>query len=313
MHIFSSETVLSENQKINHPILDNAQVSLYIKREDQIDKDVSGNKFRKLKYNLTEAKRLKHHTVLTFGGAYSNHITATAAAAKMVGLDSIGVIRGDELGKNIDKTLSENDTLRFANTNGMRLRFVTREDYREKTSEAFLEKLAKEFGSFFLIPEGGTNELAVKGCEEILTKQDESFDFICTAVGTGGTISGIINSSNTSQTILGFPALKGDFLSEEISKFTSRTNWKLVTDYHFGGYGKINKEGVEFINDFYRQHNVLLDPIYTGKMLYGIFDMVHKGVFPKNTRILAVHTGGLQGIAGMNEKLKKKKLPLITT
>ncbi len=312
MHFFSSETVPSENQKITHPILDDAQVSLHIKREDQIHKKVSGNKFRKLKYNLGKARELNHNTILTFGGAYSNHIAATAAAGKIVGLRTIGVIRGDELAKDIDKTFLENNTLRFANACGMHLKFVSREAYREKTSEVFLEKLREEFDSFYVIPEGGTNELAVKGCEEIQTKQDIDFDVICCAVGTGGTIAGIINSSNTNQTILGFPALKGDFLSAEIAKYTSKTNWKLVTDYHFGGYGKVNEEIIGFINQFYAQHNILLDPIYTGKMLYGIFDMVQKGVFPKNTRILAVHTGGLQGIAGMNKRLKKKKLPLIT-
>ncbi|MEW7290385.1 1-aminocyclopropane-1-carboxylate deaminase/D-cysteine desulfhydrase [Aquimarina sp. 2304DJ70-9] len=312
MHIFSSETVLSENQQINHPILDNAEVSLDIKREDEIHTHVSGNKFRKLKYNLAEAKKLGFSTILTFGGAYSNHIAATASAGKMVGMHSIGIIRGEELGKDLDKTLSGNDTLHFASVSGMRLKFIPREQYREKTSETFLEELTKEFGSFYLVPEGGTNELAVKGCEEILSEQDKDYDIICCAVGTGGTISGIINSAGTHQTVLGFPALKGEFLSEEIKKYTTKTNWKLITNYHFGGYGKINAEGVEFINRFYAQQHIALDPVYTAKMLFGIFDMVQKGVFPKNTRILAVHTGGLQGIAGMNKRLKKKKLPLIT-
>ncbi len=312
MHIFSSETVLSENQKVSHPILDNAEVSLDIKREDEIHTYVSGNKFRKLKYNLAEAKKLGYSTILTFGGAYSNHIAATASAGEMVGLKTIGIIRGEELSMDFNKTLSENDTLQFSSTSGMHLKFITRAQYREKTSETFLKELAKEFGSFYLIPEGGTNELAIRGCEEILTKQDAIYDIVCCAVGTGGTISGIINSTSAHQTVLGFPALKGDFLSEEIRKYTAKTNWKLITNYHFDGYGKINRVGVEFINRFYAQQHIALDPVYTAKMLFGIFDMVQKGVFPKNTRILAVHTGGLQGVAGMNKKLKKKKLPLIT-
>ncbi|MBG6130032.1 1-aminocyclopropane-1-carboxylate deaminase [Aquimarina sp. EL_43] len=312
MHIFFSETQPSKNQSITHSILDNAGVVLDIKREDQIHRDVSGNKFRKLKYNLIEAKKSGYATILTFGGAYSNHIAATAAAGEIMGLQTIGIIRGDELAKDLEKTLSENDTLRFAHASGMHFKFISREQYREKTSSAFLEQLKDEFGSCYIIPEGGTNDLAVKGCEEILTPQDNVYDIICCAVGTGGTISGVINSAKAHQTVMGFPALKGDFLDKEIKKHTSKTNWKLISEYHFGGYGKINQEGVEFMNMFNNQQHIALDPVYTVKMVFGIFDLVQKGVFKKNTRILAIHTGGLQGIAGMNKKLKKKKLPLIT-
>lgn len=312
MHIFSSETVLSENQSITHSILKNAGVFLDIKREDQIHKDVSGNKFRKLKYNLIEAKRAGYTTILTFGGAFSNHIAATAAAGKIMGMQTIGIIRGEELADNIEKTLSGNKTLQFAVAAGMRFKFISRETYRNKMSSVFLEQLKNEFGECYIIPEGGTNSLAIKGCEEILTEKDKKYDVVCCAVGTGGTISGIINSTNTEQTVLGFPALKGDFLTEEIKKITKKTNWKLIHEYHFGGYGKINQEGIEFINKFKEQQHIALDPVYTGKMVFGIFDLIQNGFFKKNTRILAIHTGGLQGIAGMNEKLKKKKLPLIT-
>ncbi|AXT52754.1 1-aminocyclopropane-1-carboxylate deaminase/D-cysteine desulfhydrase [Aquimarina sp. BL5] len=312
MHFFSSELLVSKNQEIIHPTLTESGVSLYIKREDLIHEYVSGNKFRKLKYNLLEAKRNGCDTILTFGGAYSNHIAATASAGKLVGLQTIGVIRGDELAKDLDRTLLENDTLRFASINGMKLKFVSRNDYKQKRSEHFLESLKKEFGLFYCIPEGGTNDLAIQGCEEILTSKDEMFDYVCCAVGTGGTISGIINSSLGHQHVIGFPALKGDFLSEEIEKYTSKTNWSLAKDYHFGGYGKINTTLIEFINTFKQEQNIALDPIYTGKMLYGLFDSIQNGAFTKNTRILAIHTGGLQGILGMNKKLSKKKLPLIT-
>ncbi len=313
MDFFSSDIIKeSINQEIVHPILQKAEVSLFLKREDLIHKDVSGNKFRKLKYNIIEAKRQGVKTLLTFGGAYSNHISATAAAAKIVGLQAIGVIRGDELAKDFDKVILENDTLNFAASCGMQFKFVSRDRYRNKSSEKFMRQLQEEFGSFYLVPEGGTNLLAIKGCEEILTLKDKDYNIICCAVGTGGTISGIINSTNENHKVLGFSALKGDFLSEEIKKYTSKSNWELVTDYHFGGYGKVNKEGVDFINNFSAQQHITLDPVYTGKMLFGIFDMVLKGVFPKNTRILAIHTGGLQGISGMNKILKKKKLPLIT-
>ncbi|WP_299218534.1 pyridoxal-phosphate dependent enzyme [uncultured Aquimarina sp.] len=312
MHFFSSEVKESKNEEIVHPILKEAEVSLYIKREDLIHDHISGNKFRKLKYNLQEAKRKGFDTILTFGGAYSNHIAATAAAGKLVGLQTIGVIRGDELTKDLDHTLSENDTLRFASDNGMKLKFVSRSDYKQKTSECFLESLKKQFGLFYCVPEGGTNDLAVQGCEEILTNEDEIFDYICCAIGTGGTISGIINASLVHQHIIGFPALKGNFLSDEIKKYTDKTNWSLAKDYHFGGYGKINTALIEFINTFREEQHIALDPIYTGKMMYGLFDSIQNGAFTKNTRILAIHTGGLQGILGMNKKLSKKKLPLIT-
>jgi 1-aminocyclopropane-1-carboxylate deaminase len=282
-------------------------MKLYIKREDQLHPYVSGNKFRKLKYNLLEAKKQGYNTLLTFGGAFSNHISAVSYAAKEFGFQSIGVIRGEELHDKI----SENATLSFAQANGMQFEFVSREAYRQKDSETLIEKLHQNYGNFYLVPEGGTNELAVKGCEEILTEEDDFFDYICCAVGTGGTISGIINSSKTHQKVLGFPALKGDFLESEIKKFTQKENWELITDYHFGGYAKINEELIAFINKFRDKTHIPLDPVYTAKMCYGVFDLIRKGYFEKEANILLIHTGGLQGIAGMNEKLKKQNLPLI--
>jgi len=277
MQIFSLEEVFSENRSIIHPILDRANVFLDIKREDKLHPEVSGNKFRKLKYNLFEAKKLGYTTLLTFGGAFSNHIAAVSAAGKGVGLQTIGIIRGEELGVNIDKTLLENDTLQLASKNGMHLKFISREKYRSKKSIDFLSELKQEFGSFYLLPEGGTNPLAVKGCEEILSQDDKMYDVICCPVGTGGTISGVINSSTNHQKVLGFPALKGDFLSKEIAKYTSKMNWNLIFDYHFGGYSKVNEELITFINVFKKEQQILLDPVYTSKMIFGIFDMVKKG------------------------------------
>ena len=288
------------NQKI---ILDNPDFTLYIKREDVLHPIISGNKFRKLKYNLLQAKAENQHTLLTFGGAFSNHILAVAAAGKECNFKTIGIIRGEELGSKI----SENPTLQKAHELGMQLEFVSREAYRNKTEVDFLENLKEKFGNFYLLPEGGTNALAVQGCQEILTKEDEEFDFICCAVGTGGTISGIINCSKPSQQVLGFPALKGDFLNQDILKFTKNKNWELITEYHFGGYGKVTEELIEFINDFKKENNVFLDPIYTGKMVFGVIDLIHKNYFPKGSKILVIHTGGLQGIKGMNKLLANKK------
>jgi len=279
---------------------------VFIKPEYLNNQYVSGNKLRKLKYNLREAKKKKKDTLLTFGGAFSNHIAAVAFAGKENGFKTIGIIRGEELDL---KHL--NATLIFAKSCGMKFKFVSRDSYRNKASKPFVNQLKNEFGDFFLIPEGGTNQLAVKGCEEILDDVKEAFDYVCCPVGTGGTISGLINSSSPNQKIIGFSALKGDFLSAEITKFTAKTNWELISDYHFGGYAKINDELIQFINQFKVLHKVPLDPIYTGKMMFGIYDLIEKKYFKKGSKILAIHTGGLQGIEGMNAKLKQQNKPLI--
>ncbi|WP_066224270.1 1-aminocyclopropane-1-carboxylate deaminase/D-cysteine desulfhydrase [Formosa haliotis] len=303
--LFSSLPKQIQNVPIPIALKDGIQLS--IKREDEIHPFVSGNKYRKLHYNIFEAQRLTQDTLLTFGGAFSNHIAAVAYAGKVSGFKTIGVIRGEELAK---KTVL-NPTLEFAKSCGMQFHYVSREAYRDKETDGFIAELKKLFGDFYLVPEGGTNTLAVKGCEAILTEADTVFDYICCAVGTGGTISGIINSSKSHQQILGFPALKGDFLQHNISKFVNKTNWALITDYHFGGYAKINPDLIRFINQFKANYKVPLDPVYTGKVVYGVMDLIDKGYFPKASKILVIHTGGLQGITGMNIQLKKKKLPQI--
>ena len=293
------------NQKLTLSFLNS--ISVQIKREDLIHPFISGNKFRKLKYNLLQAKVENHETLLTFGGAFSNHIAAVAFAGKEQGFKTIGIIRGEELrGK-----ISENPTLKFAEDCGMQFEFVSREDYRYKNQTLFLENLKKKFGDFYLIPEGGTNALAIKGCEEILTENDSTFDYICCSIGTGGTISGIINSILPHQKVLGFPSLKGDFLKDEIRNFVKNDNWELITDYHFGGYGKVNEEFIQFINHFYSQNQIPLDPIYTGKMVFGVIDLIQKNYFPAKSKILLIHTGGMQGVKGMNMKLRNKQLPTI--
>ncbi|MGF1555600.1 1-aminocyclopropane-1-carboxylate deaminase/D-cysteine desulfhydrase [Paucihalobacter sp.] len=282
-------------------------VALWLKREDLIHPLVSGNKFRKLKYNLEKAKMLGLDTLVTFGGAFSNHIAAVAAAGQLYNFKTVGIIRGEELEENLEN----NPTLEFAKNARMTMKFVSRASYREKTNDTFLMRLNNEFPNAYIIPEGGTNQLAVKGCEEILTEQDALFDIICCPVGTGGTISGLINSALPHQKILGFPALKGDFLSSEISKFAQKQNWELISDYHFGGYAKINVELVTFLNRYYRDFGIKFDPVYTAKMMYGIMDLIAKDYFKPNTQLLAIHTGGLQGLKGMNKKLNNKQLPLI--
>jgi len=292
----------------NHTILfPSSQIDLSIKREDLIHPLISGNKFRKLKYNLAECKKQRLQKMLTFGGAFSNHIAAVAALGQEYEIETIGIIRGEELSKN----WHQNPTLQFAADCGMQLDFISREEYTHKNTEIFIKKLIEIHGDFYLLPEGGTNGLAIKGCEEILTGQDAAFDYICCAVGTGGTISGIINSIKPHQKVLGFPALKGDFLKEEIRKFAHNDNWTLIEGYDFGGYAKINTELIDFINRFYKETTIPLDPVYTGKMVFGVIDLIRKGYFPKDSKILMIHTGGIQGIRGMNLRLKNIKLPII--
>lgn len=297
----------SENQFIDIPLLAEKNISLSIKREDLIHPIISGNKYRKLKYNLLHSTKKGFKKLLTYGGAFSNHILAVAAAGKENGLDTIGVIRGDEL----EEKWELNPTLALAKNLGMCFKFVSREQYRQKGDDRFVETLKKEFGNFYVIPEGGTNALAIKGCEEILSDEDSGFGIIASCVGTGGTLAGLINSSAPNQEILGFSALKGNFLSDEIRQMTIKENWSIQTNYHFGGYGKVSETLVHFINNFKRETRIPLDPIYTGKMIFGLLDMIKNDNFAPGTRILAIHTGGLQGIAGMNKVLKKKKLPLL--
>lgn len=297
----------SINQFVELRLFAEKNITVVIKREDLLHPFISGNKFRKLKYNILAAQAQGKSTILTFGGAYSNHIAATAYAAKENGLKAIGVIRGEEL----QNSWQKNTTLQKAHEDGMQFKFISREAYRQKEEENFIERLKNEFGEFYLVPEGGTNSLAIKGCEEIITQNDEQFNIICCSVGTGGTVSGVINASVLQQRIIGFSALKGDFLKAEIQKMVKKENWEVNNDFHFGGYAKVTEELVRFINDFKQKTQIPLDPIYTGKMMFGLYQMIKLDTFAPGTKILAIHTGGLQGITGMNSILKKKNLPLL--
>lgn len=252
---------------------------------------VSGNKWWKLKYNLQEMQRQGHTTMLTFGGAYSNHIFATAAAAKETGVKSIGIIRGEEV---------SNPTLTFAKKMGMQLHFMSREEYRHKTDPDFVDTLTRRFGDFFLIPEGGTNELAVRGCAEFgaLVQSEKEFDFICLPVGTGGTMAGIVSAMNPEKHVIGFASLKGaDFLSDEVRSLSGQPvcQWRLETNYHFGGYAKRTAMLDDFIAQTKAAQNIDLDPVYTAKMMYGVIEMARNNNFPAGSTVMVVHTGGLQG------------------
>lgn len=270
-------------------------ITITVKRIDQVHLTISGNKWFKLKYNLLEAQRLGYSQLLSFGGAYSNHIHALAHAAHEYGFTSIGIIRGAELA---DKPL--NPTLTTAQDLGMQFEFISRSDYRLKHTPEYLAKLQSRYPNAYIIPEGGTNTLAVKGCEEILSEADRhDFDTIVCAVGTGGTFSGLINASNPKQKLLGFSALKGDFLIEDIKQWTDndKQDWKLYSEEVFGGYGKFDDKLLMFINEIQKQYDLPLEPIYTGKAMYRLLDLIEQGKVAPHSKILFIHTGGLQAFS----------------
>jgi len=283
-------------QEIFDKKLKESGIQLFVKREDLNHPFVSGNKWWKLKYNLEKAKALGHSTVLTFGGAFSNHIYATAAATKELSLKSIGVIRGEE-------TLPLNKTLAFAKQNGMDFHFISREDYKGKTEQDFITRLKEKFGDFYLIPEGGTNKLAVEGCAQFAQEKlsNLDFDYVCLPVGTGGTMAGIISGLNGKGKVIGVSVLKeGGFLRDEIKglvrEFSGKEfpNWHLETDYHFGGYAKKTAELEEFLLRMAREQNLQLEFVYSGKMVAGVFDLIRKNYFVRGSKILLLHTGGLR-------------------
>ncbi len=285
--------------------IDGASCSFAIKRLDLLHPEINGNKYFKLKYNIEKVLQSEHKTMLTFGGAHSNHIHATAAAGKLFGFKTIGIIRGEEL----ENEAKYSPTLKFAKQCGMQLEFVMRSAYTEKETDEFKSWLHDQFGSFFLVPEGGSNFLGVNGCLEILSEQDKNnFDIITCACGTGATLAGIVLALKPHQRALGFSVLKnGSWLKEEVLKHIRfflmndelanefSDKFEIITDYDFGGYAKWNDELISFIENFETQHNVPLEQVYTGKMMFGIVDILTKKKMYGGKKILAIHSGGLQG------------------
>ena len=288
-------------EEIHSTLFSEKELRVFVLRLDRFRPEIGGNKYFKLKYNLQKAKEQNHHTLLSFGGAFSNHIAALAAAGKEFGFRTIGVIRGEELNPD------SNPTLKLASQNGMHLHFVSREQYALKENETFIGKLKAELGDFFLVPEGGSNAHALKGCMEI--KDLISFDFNCllTACGTGGTIAGISLSLTEGQKVIGIPVLKGaEFLKSDVIKLKQlyfeeyglkeeKDNIEFEFDYHFGGYAKTTTELLNFKTTFEKETGIPTDRIYTAKMFYALYDLVKKDRFPKGSTIVAIHTGGLQG------------------
>jgi 1-aminocyclopropane-1-carboxylate deaminase len=292
-------------QRIFNQLAWDVGVEINVLRLDLIHPLISGNKWFKLKYNLLEAQQKNITTLFTFGGAYSNHIYATAAVGNIFGLRTIGAIRGEEI-------LPLNPTLSFAVSQGMELMYLDRGTYRQRHTKALQEELQESCGEVFIIPEGGNNLNGVRGCTEI-NELLEEFDIICLACGTGTTLAGITLSLNEKQRVIGFPVLKnGDFLKPEISSLLKEYlssdlpipgekfgSWELVCDYHSGGYAKVNQELIKFKQEFEQSYGIPLDYVYTAKMFYGVMDLLQQGFFRQGERLLLVHTGGLQGNRGM--------------
>lgn len=284
-------------QKIEEKILEEKKVSIYVKRDDLLHFFINGNKWFKLKFNLFEAANKNHHQLLTFGGAYSNHVYAFSYACKLFGFEGIVVIRGEEY-----PTL--NPTLEFASNNGIKIHYVHRKMYRNKYADSLLSELKNLYGDYYLIPEGGSNFLAVKGCSEIVTKIKVDFDYILAACGTAGTLAGIAKSLKKNQKAIGIAVLKNaGFLIEEAKRLSQhqKINFEILLDYHQGGYAKFNDELICFIKNFYQNHQIILEPIYTGKLVYALFDLISKDYFPEHSNIVVYHSGGLQGYQGLKK------------
>jgi 1-aminocyclopropane-1-carboxylate deaminase/D-cysteine desulfhydrase-like pyridoxal-dependent ACC family enzyme len=287
-------------QELPEAVADAHGVRLLLWRDDLAHPDLPGNKARKLKYNLAAAREAGQHTLLTFGGAYSNHIAAVATAGRLFGFHTIGLVRGEP-------TEPLNPTLAQARTDGMQLHYLDRASYRRRAEPEFLAEIQTRFGPAYVLPEGGTNALALPGCAELVSeiRQHTAFDALAVAVGTGGTLAGLLTGLAGQQHAVGVAALKnGGFLEAEVDALTQQAagrtfnNYSLQTDYHFGGYAKYSTELLAFTRQFQQQHGVLLDPIYTGKLLFGVLDLIAKGYFQKGTTVVAIHTGGQQAWTG---------------
>jgi len=301
-------------QKINWSVAQAAGVEVWVKRDDLIHPEISGNKWRKLVYNVQHVKINGYAGLVTFGGAFSNHIAATAHAGKLHGIETIGIIRGEEAD-------FENPTLSQARANGMKLQSISREEYQNKTNPEYLKKLQAQFPNYFIVPEGGANLYGVLGCLEILSEVEQTFDVVACPIGTSTTFSGLVASAGATCKVLGFPAVKGGaYLRADVNNFLEQlqrleeqppnlapsSDWQFQTKYHFGGFAKMKEPLVRFMNAFWEEMQIPLDPIYTAKLFFGLKEMMLNNAFEKGTRILAIHTGGLQGIAGMNTRLSNK-------
>jgi 1-aminocyclopropane-1-carboxylate deaminase len=288
--------IFSPTQQIKNNLFAEKGLKVFIKRDDLIHPIISGNKWRKLKYVLKSAQSQNKTHLVTFGGAYSNHLLATAAAAAKFGFKATGFVRGEQV---------DNDTLFLCRLHGMNLLFTDRESYRDKTA-LFAKYFGDDVDAFF-IDEGGSSAEGVKGCSELIGELNDTYNHIFCACGTGTTAAGIINGITNHQLPSHFNAVpvfkNGGFIKYEIDKFlTIPADYNLHTDYHFGGYGKSNAQLINFIKQFVAETGILIEPVYTGKMLYAIYDLATKDRFKPGDKILAIHSGGIWGLPGMKDR-----------
>jgi 1-aminocyclopropane-1-carboxylate deaminase len=284
-------------EKLESDLLSEKVVSVTLLRLDKIHKEVSGNKLFKLHYFIEACLQTTHKTILTFGGAFSNHLVATAFLCKEKGIKSIGVVRGEE-----PKTFSH--TLLRCKELGMELKFVTRSAYKEIDNYEFIEELKQEYGLSTIVPEGGYAVEGMKGAALIMNLLDnKEYSHICTCVGTATTLSGLLKNNKTDAKIIAVPAIKNmtDILARvlQLTGLTHEENLTIFGDYHFGGYAKYNTELITFMNTFYTEYTIPTDFVYTAKMMFAIFDKIKEGYFPKGSKIICLHTGGLQGNASL--------------
>ncbi len=281
-------------EQLFDPLFVDKKVEVFVKRDDLIHPFISGNKWRKLKYLLTDAAEKRRHHLITFGGAYSNHLLATACAAAKFGFESTGFVRGERV---------ENEVLMLCQLFGMKLIFTERSAYRNKI-ELFKQNFEKDSRAYF-IDEGGAGELGVKGCAELIEELPISYDHLFCAAGTGTTAAGIIRGVEVNQLnslVHIVPVLKGgEFLRQEILGYSARP-FEFHSDFHFGGYAKINEELIKFIKTFCASTGLLIEPVYTGKMFFALYELIRQGNFSAGSKILAIHSGGLTGILGMKEQ-----------
>ncbi len=285
--------------QIHSPLLDEKRIQLFIKRDELIHPVIQGNKWRKLKYNLQHAIDTGHHSVLSFGGAWSNHLHALAAASQLCELNSIGIIRG-EAPSPLNPCLTDMQNC------GMQLEYISRKAYREKTNDNFLQQLKEKYGDIYIVPEGGNNAAGIQGCAELLDELEDTYDYICCESGSGTMLSSLIShNKNPGTCIMGFAVMKNPNLQEEIEAQLhklpdTKSSWQLIHDYHFGGFAKNTTELIDFIQQFKQQHTIQLEPVYSAKMLFGIMDMISRDQFKTGAKILAIHGGGLQGLRGFS-------------
>jgi 1-aminocyclopropane-1-carboxylate deaminase len=299
--------LLSITEKIELPLFKQHNIHVQIKRDDLIHDEISGNKWRKLKYNLLNFKQKKYAGVVTFGGSFSNHIHAFAYACKQQNIPCVGVIRGEP-------QYANNFTLTWARHWGMHCHFVDRLTYRRRSEDNYLNELMQKFPNHLIIPEGGTNVDAIKGVAEIISelKNQSSFDTLITPVGSGGTLAGLITGDSqqnkTPHKILGIAVLKqAEYLLTDVKQLLpdfakGHNNWQLLTKFHRGGYGKINNKDIERLKQINQQTGIVFEPVYSGKMMLALCELIEQGYFHANERIVLVHTGGLQGLGGMIEQ-----------